>query len=173
MRTLDYQVGAMPVMIQTVANLSSPHLAVRFARRFGGQRLYFPQKLYTAHPIVRCLGERAATRVCAVWLKETLEVPSATTYLRWIDARALAVAGLSRSAIAGQMGLSLRHTHRLLEGFDPAGIAIDGTVAEIARLYGVSRRRLEYATRTLERRHSGQHDFGWPHIAHGAPIYVG
>lgn len=172
MRTLDYSIHLMPGMIQTIAKLSTPHLAIRFARQFGGQLLYFPEKLHTDHRLVHVLGARAATRVCQAWLRETVEVPAATAYLRWFDARCLAVLGLSRTEIRERMNLSYRHVQRMLEQFDPTDIAIDATVMEVGRRYRVHPRDAERAGRARALALSPQFDFGWPRMPAGAPIHV-
>ena len=168
MAKLDYNIVMMPALIQTVAHLSSTHTAVRFARTFGGKRLYFPNRLYSANPIVRCLGPRVAERVCKTFLAETIVVPAATHYLRWIDARALLVVGLSRADIGAALGLSQRQVFRLVEGFDPAEIEVDRTVLEIARLYNVSRRTLSRVV--VAQMNIRQRDFGWPADQRGAPV---
>jgi len=173
MRTLDYSPDLMPEMIKTVSNLSSPSLAVRFARTFGGTKIYFPRVLYTAHPIVRCLGIRAAMRVAAVWVREAKEVPTAIFYLRWIDVRALEVAGVNRTEIGQLVGVSRRHVNRLLDGFKPDDIAVEGIVIEIAKHYGVNNRHLRHLAAVTDRSSPLQQDFGWPRAPQGKPITIG
>ena len=171
-KILDYSVNLMPAMIQSIARVSTPPLAVRFARQFGGQMIYFPEKLARDHRLVRVLGSRAATQVCRVWLRETVEVPAAKAYLRWFDVRCLAVLGLTHMDIRERMGLSYRHVQRLLEQFDPTTIVIDDTVMEVGRLYQVRPRDAERARRNRTLALSLQGDFGWPRAPAGAPIHV-
>ena len=172
MPTLDYSIHLMPAAIQTVARLSTPHLAVRFAREFGGQDVYFPEKLHADHRLVLILGDHAATLVCREWLRETIVVPRASAYLRWFDARCLEVLGLSRIEISRRLGLTYTHTLRLLRGFDPSGIQINATVKEVARVYRLNARQAKRMGRERTPVSSAQMDFGWKHMAGRAGIRV-
>ncbi len=155
---LDCTPGMLPGVVQDVARLTSPLLAIRFARRFGNAKLYVPRRIGAAHPLARCLGPRGAQALCAAMGGETHVVPRATPFLRWLDARALCVLGLSRSEIAVRLGIGPRHVRKLLDGFSPDGIETDALVREIGRHYGVGRGR--------RGTHAGipgaQRDFGWP-----------
>jgi len=137
MSTLDYQLALMPATIQRVAALATPALAIRFARRFGGQKIYVPKRVYSAHPLVKCLGWAAAQRLCAEFGGEDWAVPSASNYLTWLDARALRVCGLSNPDVARKLGITVRHVHRLLAGFEPDDVEVTDLVRSIARRYAV------------------------------------
>lgn len=137
MSTLDYQLGLMPATIQRVAALATPALAIRFARTFGGQKIYVPRKVYSAHPLVKCLGWAAAQRLCAEFGGEDWAVPSASNYLTWLDARALRVCGLSNPEVARKLNITLRHVRRLLAGFEAEDVEMTELVRAIARRYAV------------------------------------
>ena len=64
-------------------------------------------------------------------------VPGACGFLRWLDARALRILGLSHAQIGARLGVQDRHVRRLLRGFKPEDYAIDDTVRAVARVYGI------------------------------------
>ena len=169
MATLDLQIGRMPDQLQKVAHIVGPMLAVRYARQFGGQKLYLPARIYAAHPLAQCLGMHAAQMLCDRLRNSDRGdvtdryVPSASTYLTWLDARALRVCGLSPAQVAGRLGISTRHAERLLAGFDPSRIEMNDLVRSVARRYRVARRQ----TGPVVPAYCPQRDFGWPRDARG------
>lgn len=163
MAVLEYQTGQMPRLIQQVAEISDPAIAIRFARTFGGQKIYIPKKIWSAHPLVKCVGRAVAQALADEYGGEDWVVPNAANYLTWLDARALRVCGLSRSEIAQKLGITGNHVTRLLAGFDADTIEVTDLVRSIARRYGVGRRIApERATQA-----SPQADFGFPSDAKG------
>jgi hypothetical protein len=167
--TLDLKVGMMPPHLQEVAAIIGPTLAIRYARRFGGQKIYLPARPFGTHPLVRCLGMSAAQLLC-----EDLRpadrgdrgdryVPSASAYLTWLDARALRVCGLSQADIGRRLGVSTRHAERLLVDFDTTSIEVNNFVRSVAKRYGVGRRQAEPAIPA----YCPQRDFGWPRDPRG------
>lgn len=170
-RRLTCSAAMMPVLLQDIARLTSPELALRFARHFGNTRLYIPRRIAAGHPLARCLGLRAAERLCAALGGETQIVPRATPLLRWLDARALCVLGLSRGEAALRLGIGPRHMRKLLAGFSPDGIEIDPFVLSIGRQYGVNRSRRGAVMRAPES--VAQTDFGWAPACCGMRLTAG
>jgi hypothetical protein len=166
MATLDLNVDMMPPLIQRIAALTTPALAIKFARTYGGQKVYVPRKIYSAHPLVKCLGWSAAQRVSAEFGTEELIVPSASVYLTWLDARVLRAWGLSQPDIARRLGITLRHVGRLLAGFDPYQIELNDVLRSIGRRYGVGV-AAPAAKAAGVRQDNGQASFGWPADALG------
>ena len=162
MAKLDLNVGMMPPLIQRVAGLTTPALAIKFARTFGGQKLYVPRKIYSAHPLVKCVGWSAAVRISTEFGTEYLIVPSASNYLTWLDARVLRAWGLSQPDIARRLGVTLRHVGRLLAGFDAAEIEMNDVLRAIGRRYGVGQKPIEPTAKAPPLQDDAQHSFGWP-----------
>ncbi len=140
MAKLDFRMALMPPLIQRISRMTGTTLAIQFARTFGGQRLYIPKSVYSAHPLVRCLGLPASQLVSRQYGGEYLLVPSGSNYLTWLDTHALCVCGLSQPDIARKLGITLRHANRLLSGFQPDTIEINEVVRSVARHYGVGAR---------------------------------
>ena len=134
---LDYTKALTAELLAEMAQLIGPAAALGFARRFGGRRLYIPRRIPADHPIVRCVGSEAALALGHGFGGETFSIPGATSYLRWLDARALRILGLSNARIAERLGIQDRHVRRLLRGFRAELYGIDETVLAIAALYGV------------------------------------
>jgi CRP-like cAMP-binding protein len=134
---LDYGQALSAEMLSEIAQLIGTDLALSFARRFGGSRLYIPRRPPIDHPITRCVGIRAAERLGRAFGGESFVVPGACGFLRWLDARALRILGLSHAQIGQLLGVQDRHVRRLLRGFKPEDYAIDDTVRAVAKVYGI------------------------------------
>lgn len=169
MRRLDYSQASMPDMLARILRITSPAIAVRFARTFGGRPLYIPRTLAESHPIARCVGRRAATRICRELGGGDWTVPAAVPSLHWLDARALKLLGVSNTEIAARLGISDRHVRHLLRGFEPEQYEIDDMVRSIGRLYGIRPAQI----RTSVPRETRQIDMGWPVDAKGMRLTEG
>jgi hypothetical protein len=134
---LDYAKALTAELLSEIAQLVGVEAALVIARRFGGRRLYIPRRPGDGHKIVRCIGREGARRLGAALGGEGFIIPCARSYLRWLDARALRILGLSNAEIAERIGVNERHVRRLLHGFRPERYAADETVRAIGRLYGV------------------------------------
>jgi hypothetical protein len=134
---LDYGKALTAEFLSEVAQSIGTERALALARRFGGRRLYIPRRVPVDHPISRCIGINAAEHLAATLGGEAFTIPGASGYLRWLDARALRIIGLSHPAIGRILGVQDRHVRRLLRGFRPELYQIDDTVRAIARLYHV------------------------------------
>jgi hypothetical protein len=159
MARLDYTHALRPTVLAEAAKLTTPALALRLAREFGGRKLYFPVKIAMSHPIARCVGFKAAERLCREWGGEERIVPSARTHLRWLDARGLRLLGLKNDEIAQRLRIGERHVRHLLRDFDPDDYVVDDTVRSIALLYRVQPSALQARTPVMV---PLQRDFGWP-----------
>lgn len=135
--SLDYTKALSAEFLSEVAQLIGTRLALTLARRLGGKRIYIPKVPGAAHKVARCIGLAAARRLGAALGGESFIVPRAASYLRWLDARALRILGLSHAEIAERIGINDRSVRRVLQGFRPEDYAIDETVREVARLYGI------------------------------------
>jgi len=109
---------ALPGILQEIARLSTPEIAIVVAREWGGRRLYVPRTLGTSHPLAQKVGRRAALLICAHLGGEQIEIPAARTYLRWYDARRLKAEGRSYAEISRAIGVSTRQVAILLRGFE-------------------------------------------------------
>lgn len=136
-QALAIRVELLPEGLRHLAALSSPEMAIRFAREFGGERIYIPRKPSINSPLVECLGIKLALLVCERHGGEEWDVASARTYLRWLDVRALKMAGLSVRQIKRKLGIGMRHIRRLLNGFDPHGMPISPLARAVADHYHV------------------------------------
>jgi hypothetical protein len=136
--TIEVEVRHLPEMIQRVAEIVGPVKALAFCREFGGTVLYLPHLRYhPTHPVAMLLGVEAAHELSRSLGGGHLMVPSARTYLNYLDVRALRVAGLNSHEIGKRVRLHRRSIYRLLSGFDPAAYEPNDLVAEIARYYRV------------------------------------
>lgn len=160
MARLDYSQAVFPSVLRQVADLTSVTLAVRLAREFGGHKLYFPRRPWANHAIAKCIGFTALERLCEELAGEEFILPAATTYLRWLDSRALMVLGLRKPEIARVLKVTPRHLNHLTKGFDPADIEIDETILLVGRYYRIAGKRPE--TRRSNGSFDLQQDFGWP-----------
>ncbi len=168
MSRLEYQAEQLPPQIQRLVPLCGIGRAVAFARQFGGKRFFVPKKVYQTHPLVKCVGWQGAQRISAECGGEDWTVPSARTYLTWLEARALRVVGLSRGDIACKLGVTVRHVDRLLSGFEAERYEINGLVRSIARCYGVRIGAKAVSQLTAAGSEGqAQMDFGWRVDARG------
>ncbi len=136
-QALAIRVELLPEGLRHLAALSSPEMAIRFAREFGGERIYIPRKVSLTSPLIECLGIKLALLVCDRHGGEEWDVASARTYIRWLDVRALKMAGLSVRQIKRKLGIGMRHIRRLLNGFDPHGVPMGELARAVAELYEV------------------------------------
>ena len=166
MARLEIQIGMLPPLLQRVAALAGPTLAVQLAREFGGKRVYLPQRMFAHHPLAQCIGLAPAVRLAAEYAGEDLVIPSARVYTNWLDARALLVCGLSQPAIASRLRMGQRSVQRILRGFDPAAVEMNDTVRAIARHYRVRSTTVRRASGLPDKR-DPQADFGFPNDARG------
>lgn len=102
-----------------IMTLLGPELSVRFTARFGGVRLYIPQKarLVLGHPIVQTLGLDAAHKLAEDFGGLTLSVPKGDALVRAArDAKIRERSGQGWSAkrIAREFGLTERHVGNIL-----------------------------------------------------------
>lgn len=102
-----------------IERLLGSELTARFTARFGGVRLYIPQKarLVPGHPIVQTLGLEAAHKLAADFGGLTISVPKGDALARLIrDAkiRERSAQGLSAKKIAREFGLTERHVTNIL-----------------------------------------------------------
>jgi hypothetical protein len=169
MPQLEYQAEQLPPQIQRLVPLCGIGRAVAFAKQFGGKRFFVPKKVYSTHPLVKCVGWQGAQRISAEFGGEDWTVPSARTYLTWLEARALRIVGLSRRDIALKLGVTLRHIDRLLSGFEPEQYELNGLVRSIARCYGVriGARATAAPDGSAAPAPGAQLDFGWRPDARG------
>jgi hypothetical protein len=134
--TIEVEVRHLPEMIQRVAEIVGPVKALVFCREFGGTVLYLPHLRYhPTHPVAMLLGVEAAHELSRSLGGGHLMVPSARTYLNYLDVRALRVAGLTSHEIGKRVRLHRRSIYRLLSGFDPSAYEANDLVAEIAGFY--------------------------------------
>jgi hypothetical protein len=134
---LDYARAFSAELLAEIAGLIGSGAALKFARRFGGRRLYVPRRVRAGHPIEDCVGAEAAKVLAKELGGQAFNVPGARNYLRWLDVRALRLLGLSHAAIAERVGVHDRHVRRLLRAFRPEEYEIDETVRSIGRFYGL------------------------------------
>ncbi len=63
MAKLEFRVDQLPASLQEIARITSAVGASRVARRWGGRRLYIPERPPADHELVRELGKSAAKRL--------------------------------------------------------------------------------------------------------------
>ncbi len=141
MAALEFPVNLLPALLGEICDLVGLPLTLRFARTFSGRKVYFPQRIYSSHPIAACVGHRAAQLICQRLGGEERLVPSCKGPLNWFEARALKVLGCNNAQIAQKLELGPRWVTRLLEGFDPAGVEITDAIRGVGRRYGIGGRR--------------------------------
>lgn len=97
--------------------------ALKFAERFGGNRLYVPQpeRLKPEGALVATLGYEAARKLAFEWRGMEIMVPKCREYLARARARAIHAepATMSRADIARKYGITERRVFQILEAPPP------------------------------------------------------
>lgn len=110
----------LPGFLGEIARLAGVEVAVAIARGHGGRRLYLPEKVKPAHPLVRLVGSKAARLICHHFGGESRDIPAARTYLRWYDVRRLRDQAFTVAEISRRLGIGRRQVSELLKGYEPA-----------------------------------------------------
>ena len=110
--------GVVYAPVDCLVEVLGVALALRFAKRFGGGRVYVPQpeRLKPEGAIVATIGLEAGLRLCHEWRGLEIMVPKCVSYLARDRARAIhaerrtmSVAGLAR-----KYEITERHASRIL-----------------------------------------------------------
>jgi len=164
-RKLEHSIHLLPDFLREIAQLVGVDKAVLIARRLGGRRFYFPERLTHDNELVQLVGWRDAQRLCHRFAKNREIFPTARHYLRWFDARALRLQGLDFAEIAQLIGVVPRHAQELLDGFNPDEWYVDDALAARIRCSccgGRIRAHGHSAPPPAEMPASPQLDFGFP-----------
>jgi hypothetical protein len=96
----------LPPVLQKIADLTSPGIALRLSAAFGGRRVEFPQRPRPGHRVVKVIGERAARILGEEFMGVRVKVPLARYAILWPRARKLRQAGRSYESIAAELLVS-------------------------------------------------------------------
>jgi Mor family transcriptional regulator len=147
---------ALPGILQQIARLCTPDIAVAIARKWGGRRLYVPETIRVSHDLSDAIGRRAALLICSNYGGEQILIPSCRAYLRWYDARRMRASGKSIAEISRAIGVSTRRVFKLLEGFHSDDLQVEGCSPAHAEICPICqhklrvKRKIRADTRQLE-----------------------
>jgi len=110
---MTQQLVSFTPVLHRISQLTSPWVALRLVRYFGGRRLYFPRNPRPDHPIAIVVGRRHFAALClSLSGYGQVRIPKqqahAEARLRMRIMRSLYLAGVSSRAIATNFGVSTR-----------------------------------------------------------------
>jgi hypothetical protein len=159
---LQHKPDVLPEILQQFSRLTSPAVAVKIARAWGGRvTFYFPERLSRSNKLAKLIGHKEASILCAHFARERIKIPSARTYLRWYDARYYyLVEKRSKPWIAEKLGVNLTHVRQLLQGLEAHDADTDLPAIDNPRCPMCGRSAASGRHHVL--RSTSQLDFGFP-----------
>jgi len=143
---------ALPGLLGEMARIVGVDVAIAVARRFGGRRLYIPQKMKRDNLLAKAVGMKAASIIARHYSGDTFEIPSARHSLRHYDARKHRAKGKSSAAIAEALGIGERQVRALLQGFEVGEISEQETEEHFAHCPVCGHRQKAKAVRSPDSR---------------------
>jgi hypothetical protein len=162
---LEHRIDLLPPVLQEIAHLVGVDATIVLAKKYGGQRVYFPEALPHGHQLAKLIGRPAATILCRHYSRDRITIPTARVYLRWHEARVYRSPPYSKtpSQIATLLGVRVSHVRKLLRGFEPdAGDGSEEPPEAAAQHRCPSCGRRASAGRPHGRHDAAQLDFGFP-----------